>query len=308
MEDWERNLSERPKSVIGDLITEGSKDSTDAAIISTSSDIGVIRNGGIKGSKYGPKAIMYQLKKLNLSNPAHTLHQLTTSELVPSYLLKAEDFDEHQGDLIGQWNTLEKEIPVSSPILHLGGGHDHAYPFLYGFFRDNTKEILVINIDAHLDTRSDKVFHSGTPFRQLANQFGERLSIIQIGIHSYANHKENYSGIKDMTVLHGREVRDFTGGISQFLETQIEKYPAHELILSVDCDGLDGSFMPAVSAPNHHGLTKNEMDEVLKTCKKYWELHKKRPLLGLYEYNPLLDSNTGVSARYLAELSYRFLF
>jgi len=307
MENWEKNLLERPKSVIGDLITEGSIKNTGAAVISTASDIGVIRNGGIKGTKFGPKAIMYQLKKLNITHPVHKLHHLTFQELVQSNLLKPEEFDEHQSQLINQWKSLNKNIPTSAPILHLGGGHDHIFPFLSGLFEDNAKEVLVINIDAHLDTRNDQFFHSGTPFRQIANKLNNRLSLIQIGIHSYANHSDNYSGIKDMTVLHGREVRDIAGGFSQFLEGQIEKHPNHELILSVDCDGLDGSYMPAVSAPNHHGLTKDEMEQVLIVCKKYWELHKKRPFLGLYEYNPLLDSTTGVSARYLADLCYRFL-
>ena len=54
-------------------------------------------------------------------------------------------------------------------IFHLGGGHDHIYPLLMSLEKtQNYKHLKVLNLDAHLDTRTDEFAHSGTPFRQFA--------------------------------------------------------------------------------------------------------------------------------------------
>ena len=58
-----------------------------------------------------------------------------------------------------------------APLIHLGGGHDHIYPLLRALSAQNDR-ITVINIDAHLDTRTDDLPHSGTPFRQFARERG----------------------------------------------------------------------------------------------------------------------------------------
>ena len=49
------------------------------------------------------------------------------------------------------------------------------------------KIILIINFDAHCDTRVDDRSHSGTPFRDFDGVAKKPFHLIQIGIHEYAN-------------------------------------------------------------------------------------------------------------------------
>ena len=77
------------------------------------------------------------------------------------------------------------------------------------------------------------------------------------------------------------------------------------LLLSLDCDGLDSSFMPAVSAPNHNGLTKKEYESLLTELKKYWSRTSNKPYYGIYEYNPVFDDLSLSSGRYLAHTIYK---
>src|SRR5688572_6066098 len=68
----------------------------------------------------------------------------------------------------------------------VGGGHDLVYPHLqaYKTGRDSGKKIGCINIDVHLDLRSDKpVVTSGSPFYMALNSgIIEGLDFVEFGI------------------------------------------------------------------------------------------------------------------------------
>ena len=197
---------------------------------------------------------------------------------------------------------FEKETKGSA-LLHLGGGHDHVYPFAKAL-GEHHKAIIVINIDAHLDTRPDGEIHSGTPFRQLHQSLKGKLHLLQVGIHSFANGEGNYKEMGSMEVLKEFSIEEITKWIhSAKLAENIDDTP---LLLSVDCDGLDASFMPAVSAPNHRGLSQEQFHQVFKACQDYWRTSKAPRAFGLYEFNPLFDNLSQQSARYLASYMHDF--
>ncbi|MCR9203936.1 MAG: arginase family protein [Halobacteriovoraceae bacterium] len=289
--NWEENLKTRTKTTIGDGIGEKGVH----IILQSPFDHGVIRNGGQRGARHAPQSLLTSLKKMAIHEDLSI--DLKSPLEFPSTKDALEHFDDFQ--------SMEKEYlkgffkNKDEAILHLGGGHDHIYPFAAALM-ETGKDLVILNIDAHLDTRPDAVHHSGTPFRQLEQEYSKHLQLFQVGIHPFANVSENYDQMGKMALLEMDEE-----DIEKALKPHLKK--GDHLLLSLDCDGLDASFMPAVSAPNHQGISQKQYQKVLKVCLNYWQKSKTTKLYGVYEYNPLFDDLAGSSARYLASTFYQFL-
>ena len=155
--------------------------------ILSESDLGVIRNGGRRGAAFGPKALINTLKKMSSHRS-----KVNGLKSIRNHLSCGPFIDQQSEDT----NSISQLMGIVSNanIWHLGGGHDHIYPLLKAI-NTTDKKIIVINIDAHLDTRTDKEFHSGTPFRQFANEVDGDFKLFQLGIHDFANDQSNYEPI-----------------------------------------------------------------------------------------------------------------
>jgi formiminoglutamase len=262
-------------------------------ILTASSDLGVVRNGGRRGSNFGPAAILSNVFKMASHQ---TDHQFSIHEVA--------------SPIFDQAKETEAILPFIKPnkkIINLGGGHDHIYPFLKALNK-SYKKITVINIDAHLDTRIDKTFHSGTPFRQFADEVDGEFHLIQFGIHDFANPDSNYNQLSHgkMDVITFHAIKTSTSGfkasvlpiLNQYLP---EKYEAdHAIVFSLDCDALDSAVMEGVSAVNHHGLPLYIVEEVLDHLVN---IHKAK-FFGIYEYNPVYDNLSEKGSKAIAQLIY----
>lgn len=285
MKDWETNLQTRKKETWGDLFTPTNNTSLrELTFLLSPSDQGVIRNGGRRGSKHGPNAILNQFKKF-VRKKEH--HFRCYEKTVTSELLEKNDFNlaqQKQNELIAQ--------ALTSHSIHLGGGHDHVYPFAQSIAKKH-QHLHIINIDAHLDTRQDHIHHSGTPFRQLQSELGERLSLTQVGIHASANGEENYQGFP----MHILTMTDLENPFDQLVSEPTQEDTA--LLLSIDCDGIDASLMPAVSAVNPRGLERSHLTQIANFVRNYWR-HHQHLYLGIYEFNPVFDHVSATSAKLMA--------
>lgn len=293
---WEQNLKERKKTTVGQLLQESSNE----VILQSPFDFGVIRNGGRRGARHAPASLLNPFLKM----ATHQKISLSLKKPIDSMGEDLENFDHFQEREVSQFTTLLGQ-PYKR-ILHLGGGHDHVYPFVKAISENlptKDQKVIIINIDAHLDTRADGINHSGTPFRQIFREIENKVEIYQIGIHPYANIPENYQDMGEMKFFEVSELSIFLKLLNE--RTQNSK---DLLLLSLDCDGLDASIMPAVSAPNHSGLNKVEFQSILTFCQDYWLRSQTPHLYGVYEYNPLYDDLAGSSARLLASSFYQFFF
>lgn len=284
MEPWETNLKKRKKVTWANLFhDEHNSEHKDLSFFLSPSDEGVIRNGGRRGAKHGPSALMTSLKRLGLKDslPYNCREYKTTSQLA-----EKQDFDQAQNQ---QYLSISEQL--TSHCVHFGGGHDHIYPFARSI-SEKHESLYIINIDAHLDTRQDPIHHSGTPFRQLKNELGDRLFLTQIGIQSSANVKENYDNV-EMDIL---TMDDIKRGSWRAKLKAPKKEAA--LILSIDCDGIDSSLVSAVSAVNPDGLLRKDLDELSDFVKGFWKKHH-HLYVGIYEFNPVLDDLSGRSAKFI---------
>jgi formiminoglutamase len=270
--------------------------------LKSSSDIGVIRNGGRNGARFAPQSFLATFKKF-ASNETIKNFQFLERE-VSDVDEEKVDFNKAQFKEAQRISLLLKEHPQAR-VCHLGGGHDHIYPLLVAL-SDTYSKVIVINIDAHADTRTDENHHSGTPFRRFSQDFAGNFKIYQIGLHPFANTSSTLSSLEK-----GDSHITWRDGLEELQLEKLFKEISQEIdektlvVFSLDADALLGSEVPGVSAVNPDGLTQRELSCI-------WEYYGKLPLnhapiLGIYELNPIYDTLASISMRTLASFVFRTL-
>lgn len=271
-------------------------------IIKSSSDVGVMRNGGRNGARFAPQSFLGNFKKL--AQNSWTKNYVFAEYEVADQDAEIKDFDQSQSEETRKIRNLLSSSPKAR-VLHLGGGHDHIYPLLKAY-GETHKKIIVINIDAHADTRTDETHHSGTPFRQFADEFSGDFRLFQIGLHSYSNSFSTLSPFKNGTfeILWSQDCDE------QNLELYFSKMKSlitseTLVIFSLDADALSAHEIPGVSAVNPAGLSRQQL---LKIWKRYLALNLGHPpITGIYELNPIYDTLAGLSMRTMASFVFESL-
>jgi formiminoglutamase len=272
----------------------------DFIFLKSSTDIGVQRNGGRNGARLAPQSFLSYFKKLNIRPE---LRDKSFQEIeVSNENAERADFNlaqKSEAQLISQ----KIHQADSSFICHLGGGHDHIYPLLTALGLKYEK-IIVINIDAHADTRTDADFHSGTPFRQFAQEYSGAFHLYQVGLHPFANSSSTLSplGKIPMKVLWRNEVQEAEKLRAFFQEIKQHMDAKTVVVFSLDADALNGAEMPGVSAVNGDGLTRTELNQIWKLYRELPSTHK--PIIGIYELNPVYDTLSMHSMRMLGTFLY----
>jgi formiminoglutamase len=267
--------------------------------LKSSTDIGVIRNGGRNGARFAPQSFISTFKKFAQNQ---TMSELAFFDIeVSSHDDEEKDFHEAQKTESERIASAISNHP-GSRIVHIGGGHDHIYPLLTAASA-GYKKVIVINIDAHADTRTDENYHSGTPFRQFAREFKGDFHLFQIGLHPFANSFSTLTQLEKgkMDVLWMNDLNE-TNLVSFFMK--IEKTISEKtlIVFSLDADALAGNEVPGVSAVNPAGLTRTQL---LTVWKQYESLKKEHlPIVGIYELNPVYDTLASLSMRTIASFVF----
>jgi len=298
-----KKSNSRFEDSLGYLFEQTSSDESHTVhFITSSTDIGVRRNQGRPGARFAPKVILNQLKKLN----NHLIYKAMHLEEIANQENERLDFENSQK---ADGDKIYKVLKSAQHLIHIGGGHDHALPMLLAMDKlEKCKNILIINLDAHCDTRVDDRSHSGTPFRDYDLHAKKNFFLYQIGIHQFANSPSTLSELKN-----GKMYIDYMEHSKSFSAERFDQIIKSEcpfeinketlIYLSLDCDAIDGSIMQAVSAPNHSGLKLDYIEQIISHLKT-----KSSPrAFGIYEYNPLFDNLSSSSARSLAYLIEKYL-
>lgn len=270
--------------------------------LKSSSDIGVIRNGGRNGARFAPQSLLSTFKKFaateELKNYSFKAFEVASEEE------ERAEFHSAQIKEAGRISEILKKFPRSK-ICHVGGGHDHIFPLLTAL-AGQFKKVIVINIDAHADTRTDESFHSGTPFRQFARDFHGEFSIYQIGLHSFANSLSTVSPLekgKSVSLYKKDLTEENLDSVFNSIEKDLDKDTC--VVFSLDADALSGHEVPGVSAVNPQGLTLRELNSLWKRYRGLSLNHE--TVLGIYELNPVYDTLASVSMRTIGSFVYSTL-
>lgn len=277
------------------FISNTDTDSAKILFLKSSSDQGVILNGGRNGAKFAPQSLLSHFKKLSLINEMKTL---TFKESEVANTQEEENNFKEAQFLEAQRIRQNIDKNKASWVCHLGGGHDHIYPLLKA--HSHYSKIIILNIDAHADTRTDEASHSGTPFRQFAQEFKGKLLLYQIGLHPFANSLSTLSPLSqgEMNILWKKDLHNPDKLKKFFGNLQGEVDDSTLVIFSLDADALQASQVPGVSAVNGDGISIAELQEIWRI---YRTLNFKHlPVLGIYELNPVYDTLSMLSMRTLS--------
>jgi formiminoglutamase len=291
----EQQLLNRKLNKVGSILKnlENLEEPLSSLIIKCSDDSGVQRNGGKLGSRFAPQAIISELSKFELHDNRDNI-SITEVSSPGNY---KKDFSSAQKIQSSKIKQIISKIPPR--VVQIGGGHDHIYPLLKAI--DGSKEdLLILNIDAHLDTRTDALPHSGTPFRQFSIEAKSTFNLVQLGVRKETNHKTNYIKLnKGMMRFHAFNNEKDYSSILDLISSLISQNT--KVVLSLDCDGIDGSDFGAVSATNPHGTPFYLINNLVN------KLKHRIDYFGLYELNPLFDNITNLCAKRAAWLVYQYL-
>lgn len=267
----------------------------DVFILAASSDSGVRLNLGRAGARFAPKAITNVFKKMASHSEKSFLYKTVSVETT------SLEKDQEQ-----QIKNIKDFLKYDRPIIHLGGGHDHIYPLVMAL-EDKSEEVVIINLDAHMDTRVDDIHHSGTPFRNLDEKAKNKITLIQYGIHDFANTKTTKSDLKNITqhIISFEKLKTFTEHFSRFPSEILSPFLQgnKRVIISLDADAIESSIMSGVSAVNHEGIPLSHIKELIELVTS----NSEKNIFGIYEYNPIYDDLSQKGARALASLIYTYL-
>lgn len=273
-------------------------------IIKSPTDIGVRRNKGRNGARFAPEAIEAALKKMANHLPYDSILSQNVSN-------QDDERSNYESSIeLSARKIIELLKTPRSRAVHLGGGHDHAFPLLKALDESEGKNILIVNFDAHCDTRVDTGRHSGTPFRDFDKIAKKPFHLTQIGIHDFANSSETMSPLERNSekIFFTKDLKEILSPES-FVDAIYDSCPFTidadtDLFISVDCDAISSSIMSAVSAVNHNGLSPEQTLLWVDTLKDF---PCERKALGIYEYNPIFEDLSQKGARFLAGLIYNYL-
>ena len=271
------------------------------------SDIGVRRNNGRNGTRFGPKAITNTFKKLNFHSDIlfEEIDILTVSDQTE------EQSNFEQAQILSSKNISSQLTQSNQKVLHIGGGHDHVFPLLSAIEQTNHFDnILVLNIDAHCDTRVADIHNSGTPFRNFSEFTKKPFHIIQYGIQHYANSDETMTPLPNGSseFLFFEELKKKTLNFTNipedlFVSCPFEITEKTAFVLSLDADAIHGSEMPGVSAVNGMGIPSLHVHDLISLTKERFS----RSFFGIYEFNPVYDSINQLGARVISSFIYQYL-
>jgi formiminoglutamase len=286
--DLERNIS---------LFKSSSKYTIN--FIKLSSEEGVIRNGGRRGTSFAPLSILNVFKKFAAVNQMHSFAEIELANPTE----EKTDFNQAQKQLSQKILSTLKSTPAQSHLV-LGGGHDHIYPFLMAVQEAHpNQKIKVINIDPHMDMRIDDFKNSGTPFRQFdqaAKANHQLYSNVQSSLVSPKNIQQKVITMREVT----GQTENYTQNMS-FLQKYFPESERDEWVyaFSLDVDAINSACMEAVSAVNPEGINENFVRDLVT----YFRKNLRTTYFGFFEYNPLYDNLSQKGARYLASLIERIL-
>ena len=185
--------------------------------------------------------------------------------------------------------SCDKLVKNGKFIFLLGGEHSVSIGYFQALAQKyNSKDVTILQIDAHCDLRIDDSDYSENPsplahstVMRHASELG--YPIVQVGIRTYS--KEEYQYFSDPK----NNIKVFEWGsdkkvpsVAKILKSIRTKY----VYITIDVDGFDPSFMPGTGTPVQGGLEWWYGVELIET------VIDQKELIGanIVEVSPMRDS------------------
>lgn len=272
---------------LGSLIKDATAlDTADIVIFGVPTDEGIARNGGRVGAANAPASIRSYLAKLTpFGGPSipGQISALSIADIGDVTGISLEDIHEKARSI------TQALIAEGKFVIAIGGGHDITYPLVKGAAVG--RDLLLINIDPHLDVRPKKngLHHSGSSFRLLLEEnIIKGYNFTEFGIQQHvvsAAHSDWLLDQGSTIVWYDDVYRTAEKNFSKLLKPSMDAY------ISFDVDSIRASDAPGVSAPAAVGFTA---EQALNFCFMAGSASGVR-MMDFVEANPLVDRDDQTS-------------
>lgn len=163
-------------------------------------------------------------------------------------------------DMVGGVTKMASDIVGAGKIpIVIGGEHSLAPAVVRAF----PKDIGVIGVDAHLDFRdsylNDPWSHACSA-RRIADHVGVE-HVVYVGVRSYSREEREDLERLGLTYVSVYDVHD--RGIAAGVDRALKAVNRDQIYLTIDIDGVDPAFAPAVGNPEPFGLTPLQVKKLI---------------------------------------------
>ncbi len=294
---------------LGELVHRGKMSSvrdSDVVIIGVPEDRGILANKGRAGAAKGPDDVRRRLYKLT---PGFNM-DLDRIKVIDAGNVSTKGLTLEEVHLALQEAVADAVSRGGIPLV-IGGGHDLTYPGLAGLVQGaglKKDSLGLINVDAHLDVRTDENgINSGTSFYRALTQLKNKAllgsAFVEFGIQEQYNSPHYYNWIRGLggTVFTLREVSERV--MESFLQSlSIVGRRGHSIALSLDIDAVRSTEAPGASASNPSGLKAPEMDKIAYLAGRSAQIK----YIDIMEVSPPMDEDHRTAAL-AASIIFSFL-
>lgn len=192
--------------------------------------------------------------------------------------------------------TALKHIKAGKFVTLFGGEHSISIGTMRAF-REAFGDITVVQIDAHADLRPE---YLGTPCNHACAVYESSVhsKLIQVGIRSMDVSEKEHMDLSKTYFAHN------IVGKTDWMQKSIDQM-GEKVVITIDLDAFDPSFMPSTGTPEPGGLGFYEVMDYLRM------IFKQRNVVGFdiveLAANPDEKSSDFVAAKlYYKMLSYKF--
>ena len=278
----------------------------DIAILGVPEDRGITANKGRAGAAKGPDEIRRKLYKLTPGFYIDTSKlSITDAGNIDTEGLSLEEVH------LAEQNAVADIVARGALPIVLGGGHDITYPGVAGLVQGagiGHNGLGLINVDAHLDVRTDENgISSGTSFYRALTQLPDKALVgdafVEFGIQEQYNSPYYYNWVRAQGghVYTLREVSERV--MESFLNIlTLSGRNGHQVALSLDIDAVRSTEAPGASASNPSGLKAPELEKIAYLAGRSSNVR----YLDIMEVSPPLDEDHRTSALAASALFWFF--
>lgn len=208
------------------------------------------------GSRYGPRGIReasYNFERYMMD------HQRDIREVPVADLGDTPSFGPSAEMVEGVTKMASDVVRAGKIPIVLGGEHSLAPAVVRAFPRD----VGVIGIDAHLDFRDqyleDRWSHACSA-RRIADHVGVE-HVVYMGVRSYSAEERDDLERLGLTYVSVYEIHD--RGVRAATDRALKSINRDKIYLTIDMDGVDPAYAPAVGNPEPFGLAPLQVKNVI---------------------------------------------
>ena len=209
------------------------------------------------GARLGPNAI----REASWNFEAYMMdHGLRLTDVKVCDLGNTEEFGPTSDMVAGVRRKSEQIVSKGKIPIVLGGEHSIAPASVMGF----DKDIGVLGIDAHLDFRDEYLndrFSHACSARRISDHVGVD-DVVYMGVRSFSEAESQDLERLGLTYVSAFDIHE--GGIERAIERALKAVNEEKIYLTIDLDGVDPAYAPAVGNPEPFGLSPLQVKSLLK--------------------------------------------